>query len=63
MAFKALELFILTAPRTGKAPGIFWIEVAIAKGIKVIRAQRMKARQEHRVPLSQRAVEILRHWK
>ena len=60
VASKALEFCILTATRTSETLGIVWSEVALVKGVWVIPAQRMKAGDEHRVPLSPRAVEILK---
>ena len=60
VASKALEFCILTATRTSETLGIVWSEVDLVKGVWVIPAQRMKAGHEHRVPLSPRAVEILK---
>ena len=59
-ASKALEFCILTATRTNETLGIVWSEVDLAKRVWVIPAQRMKAGHEHRVPLSPRAIAILR---
>lgn len=56
----ALEFTILTAARTGEVIGAAWDEVDLEKAIWVIPADRMKAGKEHRVPLSPRAVEILK---
>lgn len=55
----ALEFAILTATRTGEVLGATWAEIDLAKALWVIPAIRMKAENEHRVPLSPRAVEIL----
>jgi integrase len=56
----ALELCILTAARTGEILGMRWSEIDLDKKIWTVPAERMKAGREHRVPLSQRAVAILR---
>lgn len=60
MAALALEFTILTAARTGEVIGANWDEVDLDRAIWTIPASRMKAGKEHRVPLSARAVEILR---
>jgi integrase len=56
----ALELCILTAARSGEILGMTWSEVDLDKKIWTVPAARMKAAREHRVPLSPRAVGILR---
>ena len=56
---RALELTILTAVRTGEALGARWSEVDTEARVWTIPADRMKARKQHRVPLSERAVAIL----
>ena len=56
----ALEFTILSAARTGEVIGAKWNEVDLDKAIWTIPASRMKAGKEHRVPLSPRAVEILK---
>ena len=60
VAALALEFTILTAARTGEVIGAKWDEVDLEKAIWTIPASRMKAGKEHRVPLSPRAVEILK---
>lgn len=60
VAALALEFTILTAARTGEVIGAKWGEVDLDKAIWTIPASRMKAGKEHRVPLSGRAVEILK---
>lgn len=60
VAALALEFTILTAARTGEVIGATWDEVDLDKAIWTIPASRMKAGKEHRVPLSARAVEILK---
>ena len=55
---RALEFAILTASRTGEVLGMRWGEVA--GDVWTIPAERMKSGREHRVPLSARAIAILR---
>jgi integrase len=57
---RALEFTILTAARTGETIGALWDEIDLKKKLWTIAAERMKADREHRVPLSDRAVEILK---
>jgi integrase len=59
-AARALEFTILTAARTGEAIGARHEEFDLDKALWIIPATRMKASREHRVPLSRRAVEIVR---
>lgn len=56
---KALEFAILTATRTGETVGTRWSEIDTDNALWTIPAGRMKAKKEHRVPLSDRALEIL----
>lgn len=56
----ALEFAILTAARTSEVTGATWAEVDLTKEIWTVPAIRMKAGKEHRVPLSHRAIEILK---
>ena len=57
---RALEFAILTAARTSEVIGATWPEIHdIAAKVWTIPAERMKAGKEHRVPLSERAVELL----
>jgi integrase len=56
----ALELCILTAARSGEILGMRWPEIDLDKKTWTVPAARMKAGREHRVPLSPRAVAILR---
>lgn len=55
----ALEFAILTATRTAEVLGATWSEIDLVKALWVIPAARMKAENEHRVPLSPRVIEIL----
>jgi integrase len=60
LAAKALELCILTAARSGEILGMRWSEVNLEKAIWTVPAHRMKAGREHRVPLSSRALAMLK---
>jgi integrase len=60
MAALALRFAILTAARTGEAIGARWTEVDISTAIWTVPAERMKAGQEHRVPLADAALTVLR---
>jgi integrase len=60
IAPRALEFAILTAARTNEALGAKWSEIDMDKAVWVIPAERMKARRDHRVPLSPAALELLR---
>ena len=60
IAALALEFCILTAARSGEVRGAAWGEVDLNKAEWIIPANRMKAGKEHMVPLSSRAVAILR---
>jgi integrase len=59
LAALALELCILTAARSGEVLGMRWDEIDFEKKVWTVPAHRMKAGREHRVPLSQRATDIL----
>lgn len=58
-ASRALEFTILTAARTNEVVKATWQEIDIDARMWVIPAERMKAGREHRVPLSDRVIEIL----
>jgi integrase len=60
IAARALEFTILTAVRTNETIGATWREFDLKAGIWTIPAERMKAEKEHRVPLSGRAIELLK---
>ena len=55
----AFEFLVLTATRSGEARGAAWDEMDLSARLWTVPAQRMKARTEHIVPLSERAVAIL----
>jgi integrase len=54
-----LEFIILTAARTGEARGARFSEFDLDKKLWTVPAARMKSHREHRVPLCDRAVEIV----
>jgi integrase len=56
----ALRFAILTAARSGEVRGARWCEINLSTATWVIPANRMKGDREHRVPLSEAAIEILR---
>ncbi len=60
MAAKALEFLILTAGRAGEVLGAQWDEFDLEAALWTIPARRMKAGKEHRVPLSDRAMAIIK---
>lgn len=57
---RALEFAILTAARSGEVRGASWCEFDLASATWTIPASRMKAGKEHRVPLSEDALTIVR---
>ncbi|MGA7451317.1 MAG: site-specific integrase [Rhodoplanes sp.] len=56
---RALEFLILTAARTGEVIGARWGEIDLSGKVWTVPADRIKAGREHRVPLPQRAVDIV----
>ncbi|MEI2299185.1 tyrosine-type recombinase/integrase [Ensifer sp. MJa1] len=60
VAARALEFLILTAARSSEVVNARWEEIDFAHKVWTVPAARMKAGKEHRVPLSPRAVEILK---
>jgi integrase len=63
IAARALEFAILTAARSGEVFGASWDEFDLEARVWTIPAARMKAGREHRVPLSDRVVKILREME
>jgi integrase len=55
----ALEWTILTAVRSDNTFAATWSEIDLEKKVWAIPAQRMKADSDHRVPLTDRMIEIL----
>ena len=60
VAAAALRFAILTAARSGEVLGARWGEIDLARRVWTIPPHRMKAAREHRVPLSDRVMEILK---
>jgi integrase len=60
---RALEFTILTACRSGEVRGAKWDEIDLTNGVWTVPASRMKAGKEHRVPLSNAALSIIKTQK
>ena len=56
---RAVEFAILTACRSGEVRGARWAEFDITGKVWTIPAERMKAKREHQVPLSDAALALL----
>jgi len=56
----ALEFLILTATRTAEVIEATWTEIDLDAAVWTIPPERMKAKKEHRVPLSKPALAILK---
>jgi len=56
----ALQFAILTAARSGEVREMTWDEVDLDGGLWTVPKERMKARLEHQVPLSEPALDVLR---
>lgn len=59
----ALQFVILTATRTSEVLNAQWTEFDLKAGLWTIPAARMKAGKEHRVPLSEAALQVLEQAK
>ena len=57
---RALLFCILNASRSGEVRGARWSEIDLDNRVWTVPAARMKAKREHRVPLSDAAVDILK---
>lgn len=57
------EYLILTASRTGEVLGATWSEINLDDKVWTIQGERMKAGNTHKVPLSERCIEILKQTK
>ena len=55
----AFTFLVLTAARAGEVRGATWHEIDLDAATWTVPAERMKARREHRVPLSKQALEVL----
>jgi integrase len=60
VAARALEFLIHTAARTGEVTGATWDEIDLDNKTWTIPANRMKAGREHRVPLSDHCIALLK---
>ncbi len=58
IAALALRFTILTAGRTGEVIGARWSEIDLENKVWTVPAERMKAKKEHRVPLSAQALAV-----
>lgn len=59
IAARMLEFAILTVARSGEVRGATWAEFDLPGATWTIPADRMKAKKEHRIPLSDAAVKVL----
>lgn len=59
MGARALRFVILRAARSGEVRGAAWSEIDPEDRVWILPAERMKAEREHRVPLSDAALEVL----
>ncbi|MGY4469759.1 hypothetical protein ACVWWK_005468 [Bradyrhizobium sp. LB9.1b] len=60
VAALALQFLILTAARTGEVLGARWTEFDLDGAVWTVPPERMKGEREHRVPLSDRALVIVK---
>ncbi len=60
MAARALEFLVLTAARSGEVRLATWDEIDLDAGIWTVPAERIKAGRQHRVPLSDDAMAVLK---
>lgn len=60
---RCLEFLILTCSRTNEALGARWSEIDLDHKVWMVPAERMKGGKPHRVPLSSRAIAILKEMK
>lgn len=60
VAARALEFLILTAARTGEVTAARWDEIDLKGKTWTVPADRIKSGREHRVPLSEPAVRLLK---
>jgi len=56
---RCLEFAMLNASRSGEARGAVWSEIDLTNKVWTIPASRMKAKVEHRVPLTEAAIDLL----
>ena len=59
----SFQFLVLTAARSGEVRNATWSEIDWQAGTWTVPAERMKARREHRVPLSDQALKVLEEAK
>ena len=59
VAARALEFTVLTAARSGEVRGTTWGEIDLKAKLWTVPVTRMKAGEEHQVPLSEAAIAVL----
>jgi integrase len=57
---RALRFAVLTAARSGEVRGARWSEIDISAATWIVPAERMKGGREHRMPLSEPALDVLK---
>lgn len=62
-AARALEFGLLTAARTAEIIGLTWAEIDEPARLWIVPAERMKAKEAHRVPLAASALAILKRQR
>lgn len=55
----SFQFLVLTAARSGEVRKALWSDIDLDTATWIVPAERMKARKEHRVPLSRQAMDIL----
>ena len=59
IAAMALRFLILTSARSGEIRGARWSEIDLENGVWTVPGARMKAKKDHRVPLTAKALAAL----
>lgn len=57
---RCMQFLILTGARTSEAMGARWDEIDFIENVWCIPAARMKSRQDHKVPLTEQALQVLK---
>ena len=63
VAARGLEFLIVTAARPGEVYGATWNEINLDKAVWTVPGERMKSGTEHRVPLSDRAMDLIEEMR
>ena len=63
VAAQALEFTIFTAARSSEVRGALWNEFDFERGLWTIPSSRTKAGKEHRIPLAERPLQIIRNMR